>query len=167
MRSGCYERVNCNLVLVMAASLTYQHQHLTEVRYNSSYSSQSLTIGRQECLSAHLKIARWLDTIIVAYLVDTWSDRRNDVTRSLCAIFNWPRQGRVLSPPADRERTLETRLWPLPLGFVTAESTAESENYFGLAPSIDSGLYSGFQLDRFDASDWPELYQWIRSSTFY
>lgn len=88
MRSGCYERVNCNLVLVMAASLTYQHQHLTKVRYNSAYSSQSLTIGRQECLSAHLKIARWLDNIIVANLVDTWSDRRNDVTRSLCAIFN-------------------------------------------------------------------------------
>ena len=114
MRSGCYERVDCNLVLVMADSLTYQHQHLTKVRYKSAYSSQSLTIGRQECLSAHLKIARWLDTIIVANLVDTWSDRRNDVTRSLCAIFNWPRQGRVLSPPADRERTLETRLWPLP-----------------------------------------------------
>ena len=59
----------------MAASLTYQQSTSDRVRYNSGFSSS--TIGRQECLLAHLKTrAAWLDIIIVANSVDGPIEKR-------------------------------------------------------------------------------------------
>ena len=87
----------------MSASLTYQQSTSDRVRYNSGFSSS--TIGRQECLLAHLKTrAAWLDIIIVANSVDGPNEEKT--SRGVIANL----VPRVLSLPSDRERPLGTRL---------------------------------------------------------
>ena len=115
------------------AALTYQH---------SAFSS--LFINRQECLSVHLKRAIWLDIIIVANLVigpieettsrvcvlSNWRKLARLITEYRDIFSNISEgkafllQGvtidlanlvpRILSLPAYRAWTLETRLWPRP-----------------------------------------------------